>query len=125
MKNILLTSSKKYKKMATFIVFGLLNTNFALAESITPEDVHIPDCGSADESTDKVSFDFNDIELKSIVSLISISNNMDIKGSDLLGDAKVTIAADCVDATAFTMGLLLVHGFDLDADENSWVITAN
>ncbi len=125
MKNNLLTSSKKFKAIATFMIFGSLNTSFAIAESITPEEIPVPDCGSTDQSHQKVSYNFNDIELKSIVSLISLSQNMEIKGSDLLGDKKVTIAADCVDVTAFTMGLLLVHGFDLDTDENSWVITAN
>ncbi len=123
MKNNSLTLSKTFKLTASFMMFGLLNSSYVMSEYLNPEDVPIPDCGSTNESTQKISYKFNDIPLKDVMQLVRHASQTEITGMDLLEGKKVSVAANCVDSTEFATALLLVNGFELTSNQDNWIIT--
>ena len=118
-KITLIKSLKTFKTTASFMILGLISSGNVMSETVNPEDIPIPEC------TEKsvVSFKFNDIALSSVMMLAANAEHVEVTGTDLLGDRKISTSAECVDAVEFAVALMLVHGFDLHSDENGWIIT--
>ncbi len=104
-------------KTTTLLAAGLMSLLF-LQTSVAAND-----CGHEGSSSEIVSYEFNDIELSSVMQLASLAAGKKVIGMELLTDKKVSATAEEVNVTAFVDALLLVNGFNFDEEQDSWIIT--
>ncbi len=106
----------------TFITTKLLAFAALTSWSVT-QTANANECGVTSSSSELVSYEFNDIDLSSVLMLASHAAGKEVTGMELLQDKKVSAAAKEVNVTAFVDALLLVNGFNFTEQDNNWIIT--
>ncbi|MGJ8664008.1 MAG: hypothetical protein ACSHWU_10165 [Marinicella sp.] len=103
--------------MATFAFLGLSNSQAAQATTCAEQNSHQTDVNTL------VSYNFNDIDLSSVMMLAGNAANKEIIGLDLVAGKIISASAKEVNVTAFVDALLLVNGFNFSEQEENWIIT--